>query len=547
LNTLRGLDFSFPCISPFWSGLRILIFSNSQLGCSKPEGVSAILPAVRGSMNSLEIHLHHVDVDLGTARILHDLSLSIAGRGHFAVLGDNGAGKTTLLRLLVGELWPSQRSGGQRIYRLFGEDSPSPIGVRPHVRLVTPDMADWYQRHDLRVPVWEVVCAGLRNTPFLYHEASEIEREKARTLGLEMGLGLVLDRPMRSVSTGQAKRALLARALIAEPLLLAVDELTQGLDRQGQLRLLEALDRIAAAGRTRLLVSGHGLLPVPEEVRGRIYLEHGRLVERPSRVRPGSLDLPDQRGHSAGSDTVVELKACTVVMDGRAAVDNVTWTLGSKERWGVLGSNGAGKSTLLQLVTGFRRPWPGGEARWFGLPGLTRMGRIRGRIGILAPWIGERIEPGATCRDVLLSGLCDGLGVHRGLTLEQIRLAEDLARSWGMEGWLERALGSLSYGQARQVMLARAVVHGPELLVLDEPFSGLDASWQERMVELLGHWAARGGALVLATHSPEHMDRLLTHGLILDQGRCAVATRWPALRCTPEFASLFGVKERSGA
>jgi len=495
-------------------------------------------------MDSLEIHLHHVDVDLGTARILHDLNLSIAGREHFAVLGDNGAGKTTLLRLLVGELWPSQRSDGQRIYRLFGEDSLSPIGVRPHVRLVAPDMADWYQRHDLRVPIWEVICAGLRNTPFLYHEASEAEREKARTLGLEMGLGLVLDRPMRAVSTGQAKRALLARALIARPLLLAVDELTQGLDRQGQLRLLEALDRIAAEGRTRLLVSGHGLLPVPEEVRGRLYLEHGRLVERPSRVRPGRLELPDPLASPTRSDMVVALESCSVVMDGQAAVDSLSWTVRAGECWGVFGHNGSGKSTLLQLVTGYRRPWPGGEAWWFGLSGLTRMRQIRSRIGILAPWIGERIEPGASCRDVLLSGLCDGLGVHRGLSAAQIRQVEELGRAWGMEEWLERPLGSLSYGQARQVMLARALVHAPELLVLDEPFSGLDASWQARMVELLRHWAALGRTLVLATHSPEHMDDLLTHGLILHQGRRAAAVEWPALRQHPAFASLFDAPGR---
>ncbi|UTF49699.1 ATP-binding cassette domain-containing protein [Desulfomicrobium sp. ZS1] len=490
-------------------------------------------------MDSLEIHLRHVDVDLGTARILHDLNLTLCGGEHFAVLGDNGAGKTTLLRLLVGELWPSQRSGGTRTYRLFGEESSSPIGIRPHVRLVTPAMADWYLRHDLRVPVWEIICAGLHNTPFLYHEPTEAEREKARALGLEMGLGLVLDRPMRAVSTGQAKRALLARALIASPKLLAVDELTQGLDRQGQLKLLDALNRIAATGRTRLLVSGHGLLPVPEEVRGRIYLEHGRMVERPTQVRPGALALPEERASSVRPDTVVELELCTVVMEGRAAVDTLSWTIRAGECWGVLGHNGGGKSTLLQLITGYRRPWPGGEAKWFGRAGLTRMREVRGRIGILAPWIGERIEPGATCRDVLLSGLCDGLGVHSGLSAPQISQAEELATAWGMEDWLDRPLGSLSYGQTRQVMLARGVVHVPDLLVLDEPFSGLDASWQARMVELLRHWAATGRTLVLATHSPEYMDELLTHGLVLDQGRLAAAMEWPALRQTSAFAALF--------
>ncbi len=490
-------------------------------------------------MDSLEILLGRVDVDLGTTRILHDLTLTLAGQGHFAVQGDNGAGKTTLLRLLVGELWPSQRSGGTRVYRLFGEDSLSPIGVRPHVRLVTPAMADWYQRHDLRVPVWEVICSGLRNTPFLYHPPSDAERDQARTLGRDMGLGLVLDRPMRLVSTGQAKRALLARALIAQPKLLAVDELTQGLDRRGQQGLLEALNRIAATGRTRLLVSGHGLLPVPEEVRGRIYLDRGRLVDGPVRVRPAPLDLPEARRDETGPEAVVELRSCSVVLDGHRAVDNLDWIVRSGECWGVLGVNGSGKSTLLQLVTGYRRAWPGGEAVWFGVSGLTAMSAVRSRIGILAPWIGERMEPRTSCRDVLLSGLCDGLGVHRGLDAEQVRRAEELARAWGMEAWLERPLSSLSYGQARQVMLARAVVHGPDLLVLDEPFSGLDRSWQTRMAVLLRDWAIRGRTLILATHSPEFMDDLLTHGLVLEQGHCLVATDWAGLRGTPVFADLF--------
>jgi molybdate transport system ATP-binding protein len=498
-------------------------------------------------MDRLEIHLDRVDVDLGTARILHDLTLHVAGREHFAVVGDNGAGKTTLLRLLVGELWPSQRSGGRRVYRLLGEESVSPIAIRPHVRLVTPDMAGWYQRHDLRVPIWEVVCAGLHNTPFLYHEATAAEQDRARALGFEMGLGPVLDRPMRAVSTGQAKRALLARALIAEPLLMAVDELTQGLDRQGQLRLLDALNRIADTGRTRLLVSGHGLLPVPEAVRGRIYVEHGRLVDGPSRVRPGALDLPERQAREGRPGNIVDLRGCSVVMDGRAAVDDMTWTVRSGQRWGVLGRNGSGKSTLLQLVTGYRRAWPGGEASWFGRTGLVRMSEIRGRIGILAPWLGERMEPGASCRDVLLSGLCDGLGVYRGLGPAQVAMAEDLAAAWGMRDWLERPLASLSFGQARQVMLARAVIHAPELLVLDEPFSGLDASWQQRMVELLSDWASRGGTLVLATHSPEFMDSLLTHGLILDDGRRAAAAEWPELRATAAFAGLFGGSGEGGS
>ena len=490
-------------------------------------------------MTNLEIFLDRVSVDFGLVRVLHHLSLSVRGSEHFAVVGDNGAGKTTLLRLLVGELWPSQRSGGERWYHVFGERSASPIEARTHMRLVTPTMADWYQRHDIRVPVWEVICAGLFNTPFLYQEPSEQQRIKAQTLGLEMGLEHVLDRPMRAISTGQAKRALLARALIAEPKLLAVDELTQGLDRQGQWQLLDALSRIAATGRTRLVVSGHGLLPVPEEVTGRIYLHQGHLVDTLPGTKPKALVLPDKKRDVTKASSVVHVDSCTVVLEGHSALKDIDWTVQAGQRWAVLGANGSGKSTLLQLITGYRRAWPGGEVSWFGHPGLENLTTVRSRIGILAPWIGERIEPDALCRDVLLSGFCAGLGVHRGLTKKEIEQMESLVDAWGMHSWLDKPFHAFSYGQVRQVMLARSVIHGPEFLVLDEPFSGLDQVWQERMALLLSNWIGQGRTLVMATHSPELMDDLLTHGIFLCMGQIGLIDTWPHIRVSDQYHRLF--------
>lgn len=505
-------------------------------------------------MEHIEIYLDHVDVDLGAQRILHNINLSITGQEHYAVLGDNGAGKTTLLRLLLGELWPSQRSGGKRTYRVHGQASSSPLTVRPYVRLVTPAMADWYQAHDLRVPLWEVICAGLRNTPFLYHTPTEAEIDLARRVGQQIGLGKVLDRPMRAVSTGEAKRTLLARATIAQPKILAVDELGQGLDRQGQYQLAETLERIANTGQTRLFISGHGVVALPEAVRGRIYLERGSqtkdlssetLMPLLTSAHATPLAKPLEASLWQTGAPVIEALDCSVVMGGTRAVDQLTWTVRKGECWGVLGRNGSGKSTLLQMITGYRRPWPGGKLTWFGLPHGLGVGHVRARIGILAPWIKERIDPRASCRDILLSGLCDGLGIHRDLPLAQIHQAENLARAWDMQDWLARPLRSLSYGQARQVMLARAVVHGPQLLVLDEPFSGLDRSWQGRMIELLRDFSGQGRTLVLVTHSPEFMDELLSHGLILENGQALACATWPQIRSNTSFTQLFNSQDHA--
>lgn len=494
-------------------------------------------------MQTLEIYLDNVNVDLGLAPVLHGLSLFITGRAHYAVQGDNGAGKTTLLRLLAGEIWPSQRGGGARVFALNGQRQQSPLGIREHVRLVTPSMADWYQHHDLQVPVWEVICAGLTNTPFLYHKATTTEETRARQLGESYGLSPILDRPMRAVSTGQAKRALLARAMVAEPKLLAVDELGLGLDRRGQVQLLDALERIAATGRTRLLVSGHGLLPMPDCISERIYLEHGRQVNRPTHIRAGALECPVSKRTLPAGEQVVYAADCSVVMDGVRAVAGLNLDIRSGQCWAVLGHNGGGKSTLLQMLTGYRRPWPGGRLEWFGEADQFGIARVRSRIGILAPWIKERIEPQTLCRDILLSGLCDGLGVHRDLVPEQEARADSLAGDWGMREWMDKPLFSLSFGQARQIMLARAAVHGPELLVLDEPFSGLDQSWQERMKMLLAGLLAEGRTLVLVTHTPEFMVDILSHALVLEQGFCAIQGRWTDVRSSVPYARLFSAPE----
>ena len=113
-------------------------------------------------------------------------------------------------------------------------------------------------------------------------------------------------------------------------------------------------------------------------------------------------------------------------------------------------------------------------------------------------------------------------------------------KNQGMEDWAERQAGTLSYGQFRQVMLARAVARGPELLVLDEPFSGLDAPWRERVAMLLRNWTGQSRTLILATHSPEYMEDLPTHGLLLDDGTCVFQGSWKKLSAHPAFGELFG-------
>lgn len=224
----------------------------------------------------------------------------------------------------------------------------------------------------------------------------------------------------------------------------------------------------------------------------------------------------------------VEMRDATVLLGGRPVLREASFTLEEDEHVCILGPNGSGKSTIVRLISGdlfplYREP---AAVRLFGRERWDLF-QLRGRLGIVSDTLQAwQAAGGESVRDTILSGFFGGVGLPMRGAPEtwRERKAEEAARILGIEELLGRRVGTLSSGQMRRVLVARALVHEPKTLLLDEPYTSLDIAARHTFAERVRHLAARGHAIILVTHElseiPPEMDRviLVKEGRILADG-----------------------------
>jgi ABC-2 type transport system ATP-binding protein len=195
--------------------------------------------------------------------------------------------------------------------------------------------------------------------------------------------------------------------------------------------------------------------------------------------------------------------------DGKRAVDGVTLTVPEGSITGILGPNGAGKTTCLRILLGIIDPSSGSRT----LLGHDRPIEIAHQVGYLPEERG--LYPAMPAAEALAF-----IGALRGLPLrESRRRALELLRSNGHEDWARRPIRTLSKGMAQTVQLLGTIIHEPKLIVLDEPFAGLDALNQEKLEQLIRDQAASGVTVIFSTHVIAHAERLCERVVIIAEGK----------------------------
>ncbi|MCM2577480.1 ABC transporter ATP-binding protein [Streptomyces meridianus] len=249
---------------------------------------------------------------------------------------------------------------------------------------------------------------------------------------------------------------------------------------------------------------------------------------------------------------VLELVDVSVVREDRALVDKVSWSVAEGERWVILGPNGAGKTTLLNIASSYLFPTTG-KARILGEElGAVDVFELRPRIGVAGMAMADKLPHGQTVLQTVLTAAY-GMTAHWHESYDEIdeKRARQFLDRMGMSGYLDRKFGTLSEGERKRTLIARAMMTDPELLLLDEPAAGLDLGGREDLVRRLGRLARdpQAPSMVMVTHHVEEIAPGFTHVLMIRQGKVLVAGPLESELNSRNLSRCFGlplVVERAG-
>ena len=230
----------------------------------------------------------------------------------------------------------------------------------------------------------------------------------------------------------------------------------------------------------------------------------------------------DPRNMNRPDEDYTVLEDVSFVRSRKLILDGINWNIRLGSHWTVLGANGSGKTTLLELLAGYLWPTRGRITVLGRRFGEVDLRELRKEIGWVGSFLQAQIPPNQKPLDLIVSGKFASIGIYEKPADDDYDLAEELARSLGCDRLLDSPYGVLSQGEKQRLLIARALIHRPRLLILDEPCSGLDIVARE---QLLNRLEAVGSSpdsptMILVTHHLQEIMPVFTHALLLRRGQC---------------------------
>lgn len=487
------------------------------------------------------IELVGASVELNKRVILDSVNFTLEPREVVRVAGANGAGKSTLLKLLRGDLW---HTSGERLYHFTDPPRASPIGARERISIVTPELQDRFQRQDPSRTGLQIVHTGFGGQEYVFGWLTLEQLERADAVMRDLHLEHLRDHIVHEMSSGQARRILLARALVGEPVILLLDEFFAGVDPDARTHLQNVVNSLIRAGLT-IVYTTHREAETLETTTRTVTLEGGRVVEAAAVAPPRARRTSSLRVES-DLEPLIEVRHANVFLgdpqddltaaDGHAAgsrrhvLHDLNFTLRRGEHTALVGANGAGKTTLARVLRGEVTPALGGEMCWFGRPLIPLWERFE-RIGLISSTTDAHHRVDADGFTVVASGYAGGVGWYRALEGFERTRVHMLMETLGIQDLKTRNALTLSQGELRKLLVARALVTQPDVLILDEAFDYLDATSRDTLFDELELLAAHtalvdslemlgtGTTFLVISHRPDEVPAFVTRGVKLEAGR----------------------------
>ena len=223
---------------------------------------------------------------------------------------------------------------------------------------------------------------------------------------------------------------------------------------------------------------------------------------------------------------VLRFSDVSYVRNGRPILDGVTWEVDESERWVILGPNGAGKTTMMRLATANDYPTTGHVDVLGQRLGTFDIWEFRNRLGFASTATARRIPANETVRNLVLTAAYGIEGRwNEAYDDMDVRQANRILAEWQLTDLADHPFGTLSDGERKRAMIARAVMADPEMLLLDEPSASLDLGARERLLQMLSGFAQSPSspAMIMVTHHVEEIPPGVTHVLLLGEGRVQAA------------------------
>lgn len=476
-------------------------------------------------------------------RMAEPVDFNLSSGEHIAIVGPNGAGKSMLVDIIT-SAHPLLMQDVEYGFEGLASDNIKYITFKDSYG--DSDGAYYIQQRWNQYDIDKETPTVGEQLDMAYKLTGDDtpERKAFRDSLYEMfHLQPLLDKYIVMISSGELRKLQLTKVLLTDPKVLIMDNPFVGLDFQTRDQLRELLLTLSKERQLQIVLVLSREDEIPEFITHVVPVENMKVLQKITREEflanieaPVSIDeawkgsfpfttehcgtigLTTEEKPIAVGEPVVVLNNVAIRYGERTILKELNLTINKGERWALSGENGAGKSTLLSLVCADNPQAYACDIELFGRQRGTgeTIWDIKRHIGYVSPEMHRAYHYNAASIRIVASGLKDSVGLYVKPTDEEYDICREWMKVFGVEEFADRPFLSLSSGEQRMVLLARAFVKAPDLLILDEPLHGLDTNRRRMVRKIINDYSLiPGKTLIMVTHYEEELPQSITHKIFL--------------------------------